>query len=55
MVTLERGDGRPVAVGSERGGIPLVGVLGLSESNVGTKLNRLRQRLRELAKTEMPR
>ena len=30
-------------------------VLGLSESNVGTRLTRLRQRLRDLTKTEMER
>jgi len=39
----------------ERSYRDIADVLGLSESNVGTRLNRLRQRLRDLAKTEMRR
>lgn len=38
----------------ERSYREIADVLGLSESNVGTKLNRIRQRLRELASTERP-
>ena len=39
----------------ERSYLEIAEVLGLTESNVGTKLNRIRQRLRELATTEMSR
>lgn len=39
----------------ERSYLEIADVLGLSESDVGTRLNRLRQRLRELARTEKPR
>ena len=39
----------------ERSYREIADVLGLSESNVGTKLNRLRERLRQLAATELAR
>jgi RNA polymerase sigma-70 factor (ECF subfamily) len=39
----------------ERSYREIADVLGLSESNVGTRLNRLRQHLRELATKEMRR